>query len=497
MNPLEFLESRRLLAAALNNGILSIDGTPGDDGITVAISSKHPDRLIAFDGSQEFSYALSDLRLIRINAGRGNYTVYALSNNGPIHIPLSINAGAGNDSVIAGSGNDTIIGETGTDTLHGGPGNDFVDYSYVDQAGDLKFSGLQLGVIINLGTNAIEPGRFVDELDSDIEGAIGTAFRDQIFGTGKDNTIIGGGGPDLIKTFGGNDVIEGGNGDDNIDAGSGNDTISGGRQNDVLAGGDGDNVINGNAGDDEMSGGTGSSTLDGGDGIDTVTYNGGPNRLDMRVSFDGEANDGSDAYGASDNVIEADKVQLLVGKGTVDARQLGHSVNVFIDNGGTVYGSEFDDQISLFDGGQIFGNGGDDEIHAAKIFKDRRFMISGGAGNDSIFAATADTSDSIDGDAGNDYIICGKGNDTINGGPGNDSILGGADQDVIHGNAGNDTLNGDAGNDTIFGDDGADHLKGGGDTDQLTGGAGSDTFRTQDKNAGFVQDFEQDVDVLS
>jgi hypothetical protein len=59
MNLVELCESRRLLSAVLQNGIVTFIGTSGDDAMNVFISSKNPSRLIVSNFSDEASFPLS------------------------------------------------------------------------------------------------------------------------------------------------------------------------------------------------------------------------------------------------------------------------------------------------------------------------------------------------------------------------------------------------------------------------------------------------------
>jgi Ca2+-binding RTX toxin-like protein len=89
--------------------------------------------------------------------------------------------------------------------------------------------------------------------------------------------------------------------------------------------------------------------------------------------------------------------------------------------------------------------------------------------------------------AGNDYVDV-SGNyrarlsipSTINGGAGNDYLVGGNGADSISGEAGNDRLIGLGGNDTLLGGDGRDYLVGGAGADSMNGGAGNDFINAVD-----------------
>ena len=78
------------------------------------------------------------------------------------------------------------------------------------------------------------------------------------------------------------------------------------------------------------------------------------------------------------------------------------------------------------------------------------------------------------GGSGNDTFYGYDGNDTLQGGAGNDTLIGGEDEDSLFGEAGADILLGEAGSDTILGGDGNDTLDGGTGNDSLTGGVGTD-----------------------
>jgi len=119
--------------------------------------------------------------------------------------------------VEGGPGDDTIIGSTVADTLDGGDGNDTID------GGDG---------------------------DDVINGGIG------------DDVIRGGRGNDTIRGNAGKDQIDGGDGDDDIDGGLGDDHIIGGKGRDVLKGDAGDDTIDARDGEvDTINCGLGRDTV--------------------------------------------------------------------------------------------------------------------------------------------------------------------------------------------------------------------------------------------
>jgi hypothetical protein len=94
--------------------------------------------------------------------------------------------------------------------------------------------------------------------------------------------------------------------------------------------------------------------------------------------------------------------------------------------------------------------------------------------------------DHIQGNNGNNDVICGlDGDDWIKGGAGDDQLFGGAGFDVLWGEANSDLLSGGDDDDDLYGDDPAnsnlfdtfDTLQGGEGDDRLLGGRGFDILR--------------------
>ena len=112
-----------------------------------------------------------------------------------------------------------------------------------------------------------------------------------------------------------------------------------------------------------------------------------------------------------------------------------------------------------------------------------RTIVSGGDGNDQIFASDARSRVAVFGQNGHDHITGGSANDLLDGGAGvdriwgmggDDLIRGGADGDFLDGREGNDIVLGGEGNDFIDGFLGRDILIGGAGLDRATGGSGED-----------------------
>lgn len=116
-------------------------------------------------------------------------------------------------------------------------------------------------------------------------------------------------------------------------------------------------------------------------------------------------------------------------------------------------------------------------------------FLLGGTGSDSLAGQAGD--DYLDGMAGDDSLLGGHGDDFIDGGDGHDQLFGGRGDDILLGQGGDDTLDGGQGDDDLGGDGG---------NDRLTGGGGSDIF-SFDLMAGepgtdSVTDFRRGEDLL-
>lgn len=96
----------------------------------------------------------------------------------------------------------------------------------------------------------------------------------------------------------------------------------------------------------------------------------------------------------------------------------------------------------------LAGDGGDVIFLAHSTLTYNSAVLSGGEGDDILWANT-----------GNDTINAAGGADILDGGPGLDLLRGEDDNDDISGGDGDDILEGNAGNDTLTGGDGADNFR--------------------------------------
>ncbi|MBI1418535.1 MAG: hypothetical protein GC146_15065 [Limimaricola sp.] len=168
---------------------------------------------------------------------------------------VSVDGGAGDDSLIGGSGDDTLLGGTGNDTLQGGAGADVLNGGQGMDYADYSTSGA--AVNIDLGAGTASGGDAQGDTLNGIDGLIGSNYDDTLTGydgqgtTGDiyTNIFYGGGGNDTLMGMGGSDTLYGGTGNDVIDGGAGGDLLSGDAGNDSITVGTGDQAFGG-SGDD-------------------------------------------------------------------------------------------------------------------------------------------------------------------------------------------------------------------------------------------------------
>jgi Ca2+-binding RTX toxin-like protein len=144
---LEKLESRRLMSASatLDNGVLTIVGTDGDDqfmiwGSNDTVYVRHlitgtVEGRVTWQRGGGADFNGSQVQSIRIETGGGNDDVCIANKDEPFDIPMFIDGGAGHDVLAGGNAADTIVGGGGDDwiagnSMNGGLGQDIFAYSY-------------------------------------------------------------------------------------------------------------------------------------------------------------------------------------------------------------------------------------------------------------------------------------------------------------------------------------------------------------------------------
>jgi Ca2+-binding RTX toxin-like protein len=201
---LEVLEGRALPAVLFNaaTGVLSINGTPGNDVAVVTIDDRATppvadDRVIAH-GTVGFAHLPRwAVTQIVFDAGDGDDRFH---NQTPIAaIALGgkgndqFHGGSGIDRLYGGEGHDYLCGGSGADKLSGDSGNDRL----CGDAGDDWMDGGTGNDLLNGGTGA-------DHL-------FGRDGNDRLIGDEGDDWLDGGAGADLLQGLAGNDHLDGGN----------------------------------------------------------------------------------------------------------------------------------------------------------------------------------------------------------------------------------------------------------------------------------------------
>ena len=448
--PVESLESRRLLAVAVNSGVLTIAGTGGAD--TYVVSRSGTSISVVENGGGAQTFANNAVTTIAASLGGGNDSLLISDD---VTQRSTINGDAGNDTLDGGGGDDVIDGGVGNDSIDGGAGNDTVSYASRSEA-----ITATLGIDYTLVLSDFTP-----------DTAPLVAYSGTGGTTGESDTFV------AIET------LAGGSGNDTlsntveffrqeaapahtlkVEGNGGNDTfnVSGGGGNYIDAGPEGTNgpafpfvIFSGGAGNDSFTFAGGSrsgTTLYGGDGDDFFT-NPGADGLQANVI----GGDGFDTFDAR----VTDFGRYFMGTEKLIAK--GPLATAF-----EVIGGSENNVIELQVEGTVRAGGGNDLITATGGGRD---MIYGEDGNDTIFAGEGD-----------DRIYGGAGDDRLNGDGGKDSIYGGDGDDRIYGNSGTDRLFGDAGVDRLYGGNKNDYLDGGAGADYVKGDEDTDTAKRDRKD---------------
>lgn len=300
---IESLESRRLLAVTVDAEGIVIEGTQGDDTITISLSADDPNTLVIDDNGAITFLDIRDFgadynRIFVFTGdfdffgtpfeGAGNDFVAVDEANGTIPISMRIDSGIGDDTLIGGAGHDFLNGGTGDDSLVGAGGTDYLN----GEDGDDTLEGDAGGDFLSGGADndVLEGGAGHDDLN-------GEDGDDLLLGGNHNDDITGGEGSDTIRGGHGRDFIEGGGESDFIKGDIGNDTILGGEGDDEISGGSGGDMLFGQRGDDIINGNRGKDRIDGGDGEDELTGAAGPD-----VFFQGIQSSSSELLDFTDGV---------------------------------------------------------------------------------------------------------------------------------------------------------------------------------------------------
>src|SRR4051812_29866897 len=103
-NCFERLESRQLMSAAIQNSVLTITGTAGNDKISI---DRQNGQIVVNDNGRTRRFSVNTVNRIVINALGGNDTVTGTNN---VNRPMEINGGNDNDTLKGGGADDRIFG---------------------------------------------------------------------------------------------------------------------------------------------------------------------------------------------------------------------------------------------------------------------------------------------------------------------------------------------------------------------------------------------------
>ena len=381
--------------------ISGVKAVPTLEGNTVKISSGNAAGNIQVESNaKSYAFELSGTADATFITNSIDDSITNLANN------LTIQSGAGSDTVVntgfnvlidVGEGNDNLGNGNSNVTINGGAGND---------------------VITNLGSNvkidAGDDGDYIANYKNyvSINGADGD---DTIINSDRENmsadnvTIDGGLGNDYIYNASEKVTINAGEGADSIGNVAASVLINGGDDADYIENSGANTSISAGANDDYIYN-TGSNVeIDAGDGADSISNAGSAVIIDAS---------------AGDNVIVngGDSVSINVGDGANYIENYGANTSINAGVGDDVifnsaqYDEETYEVITSPDNVLIESGAGADSIAA----EGSNVTISGGAGAD--YIAADGVAASIDGGAGNDILEIYGDNATINVADGDDLI---------------------------------------------------------------------------
>jgi Ca2+-binding RTX toxin-like protein len=397
-----------------------INGTAGDDvGQIGSIGSQinatvSPIPFVHITGSEGANDTLT------VNTLGGNDRLDAsdlFATNASQLIRLTVNGGAGNDTLTGSPGADTFVWNPGDghDTIEGGDGEDtmIVNGSDVSEKFDVSANGSQvrvtrdvdggttdLGGVEEIDVNPLGgpdtvtvndlTGTAVTEIHLNLAGSVGGAAgdgqADSVIVNGTDRAdmipvighngviVVDGGFPDgsglpyflviraaegandtlTVNAQGGNDTVDA----SDLDAGLIGLTVIGGAGNDTIVGSPGDDTFVWNPGD-------GSDTIDGQAGLDKLTFNGSDAAENVVISRDGShVRLTSDAGNVTMDLNAVDGIELnaLGGADTITVNDLTGTglVKVQVNLGGPAGGGD-----GQADSVVVNGTNGDDAVRVA------------------------------------------------------------------------------------------------------------------------------------
>ncbi|MBQ9244930.1 hypothetical protein IJ182_01540 [bacterium] len=371
-----------------------------------------------------------------------------------------IRGGNGDDVINLGNGNNNAVGGLGNDKLYSGNGDNSFIYETMYDGNDTIYSSGKGAVLIrmdSIGDLQLNGTKgFVDGYHKYLMGEQNYAYsksgNDLIIDYAKDISQEGMSSIRLANYFNSKNayiLYAGGEQIDlqyasvyfegkqekknNITGSKQNDIIFGGTLNDTIKSGKGDDEIFAGTGNDVITGGTGFNRLyySLGDGSDTINLTKNEN-LDIVLSGDIDRELLSYKISKNDLIIQYgdDKLFTLKNFGTKDVTGALGSVNLYHDND-YILNLRMDRYLPEFNSfsskkTSYTGTWHSETIDAsgyvkAAIQNSKGVTINGGAGND--FIIGSNYNDTLNGGSGNDEITGGNGTNTINGGNGSDTYF--------------------------------------------------------------------------
>jgi Ca2+-binding RTX toxin-like protein len=417
--------------AALVNGDLIVNGTYGDDTITINPNSDVSKLDVTINGQLAGTFSLNDIT--------GHIEARGFTGTDKITLAAGITAdaqlfgGSGNDILMGGSGHDTLDGGQGNDQLAGGKGND--TYVFTDGWGSdkiaeasnagtdrLDFSAASSGVTFTKSATVSAKSGLNTVSGVNLEAVGGGSGSDTLVSTAANTWNLTANNAGTLNTtfsFTGIENLTGGASTDTFKLGDGFGVAG------SLTGAAGVNTLDYSASTTAVTanlqtksatnvgGFSGITAVKGGSGSDTLTGANLATTWSITAANAGKA--GATAFSSFESLTGGtlnDTFKFSNGKGVSGAIDGGDGVNTL---NYAAYLAVVKVNLPL---ATATGTGGISNIS----------NVTGGAGNDILVGNAADNL--LLGGAGRDILIGGAGTDTLNGGAGDDILVGGVtDQD--------------------------------------------------------------------
>jgi hypothetical protein len=181
--------------ARLQNGILTVTGTPARDVLKISMGHRQVAVDFGFDGTIDARFPMSGVRQLSVQLGDGNDGLSVIG-AGVGDVPITINGGLGNDAAGVVGTEDPLLARGAPVTISGGGGNDNLSASVPGTA----------PVSVNAGAG--------DDVGAGGDGSIG-----------PEKISLGGGNDKFVSTLdvfnspftARNDVVDGGTGKDTLE----------------------------------------------------------------------------------------------------------------------------------------------------------------------------------------------------------------------------------------------------------------------------------------